>query len=80
MRPARAEAAGRLRRTLDVRGPEIDDIACQAAADAVVSIIRKVPEFRGEATFTTWAVYKVMYDARRKLRSALAMEGYLGTG
>jgi RNA polymerase sigma-70 factor (ECF subfamily) len=37
-----------------IRGPELDDIAHQAADDAVVSILRKVDDFRGESRFSTW--------------------------
>ncbi len=29
-----------------LRGPELDDLACQAADDAVMSILRKITEFR----------------------------------
>ncbi|MFL6052099.1 MAG: sigma-70 family RNA polymerase sigma factor [Actinoallomurus sp.] len=64
--PARAEAC-RLGRTLSVRGPEIDDIACQATADAVVSILRKVSEFRGDARFTTWAHRFVLNEVATKV-------------
>lgn len=77
--PARAEA-GRLGRTLAVRGPEIDDIACQATGDAVVSILRKLPEFRGEARFTTWAYRFVLNEVATKVnrhfwrRSAISLD------
>lgn len=40
---------------LQVEGPELDDIAHQAAADATMAICRKVDTFRGECRFTTWA-------------------------
>jgi hypothetical protein len=64
--PARAEA-GKLARVLDVRGPEIDDIACQAAADATVLIVRKITEFRGDAKFTTWAYRIVLNEVTTKI-------------
>jgi len=44
--PKRAAAAGSC-------GSELDDLAHQAAADAVVAIIAKIGEFRGESRFTT---------------------------
>jgi RNA polymerase sigma-70 factor, ECF subfamily len=53
LRVARAEArrrGGQLR----ISGPELDDLAHQAAADAVLAIIAKIGEFRGESRFTTW--------------------------
>jgi hypothetical protein len=52
LRVARAEArrrSGQLR----ISGPELDDLAHQAAADAVVAITAKIGEFRGESRFTT---------------------------
>lgn len=64
--PARAEAR-RLSRMLNVSGPEIDDVASQAAADAIVSIIRRIPDFRGDAKFTTWAYRFVITEVTSKM-------------
>ncbi|MFB9831721.1 sigma-70 family RNA polymerase sigma factor [Actinoallomurus acaciae] len=64
--PARAEAC-RLGHTLGVRGPEIDDIASQATADAVVAILRKASGFRGDARFTTWAHRFVLNEVAGKV-------------
>jgi RNA polymerase sigma-70 factor (ECF subfamily) len=36
-------------------GPELDDIAEQAASDALVAVLAKLDGFRGESRFTTWA-------------------------
>ena len=36
-------------------GPELDDLAHQCADDAVVSVLAKLPTFRGDSRFTTWA-------------------------
>ncbi len=36
-------------------GPELDDIAHHAAADAMLALASKVETFRGDAGFTTWA-------------------------
>jgi hypothetical protein len=41
---------------LRITGPELDDLAYQAAADAVMAITRKLGQFRGESRFTTWSV------------------------
>jgi len=38
---------------LRITGPELDDLAYQAAADALLAIMAKVGQFRGESRFTT---------------------------
>jgi RNA polymerase sigma factor (sigma-70 family) len=53
---------------LRVAGPELDDLACQAASDALLLIIRKVRDFRGESRFTTWATRFVVFEVIAKLR------------
>lgn len=50
-----------------ITGPELDDIAHQAAADALLSISRKIGEFRGDSRFTTWAFKFVVYEVAVKL-------------
>jgi RNA polymerase sigma-70 factor (ECF subfamily) len=52
---------------LRVGGPELEDIAQQAANDAVVSILSKLDEFRGESRFTTWAYKFVMFQVSTKI-------------
>src|SRR6266481_1311727 len=52
---------------LDIVGPELDDIAYQAAADAMMKIIAKLGEFRGESRFTTWAYKFVMFEVSTKI-------------
>jgi RNA polymerase sigma-70 factor (ECF subfamily) len=52
-----------------VTGPEFDDLAHQAANDAVVTIIAKLDDFRGLSRFTTWAykfaIFQVSSDVAR---------------
>lgn len=48
-------------------GRELDDLAEQAADDALVSITRKLGEFRGESRFTTWAYRFVVLEVSSKL-------------
>jgi RNA polymerase sigma-70 factor, ECF subfamily len=48
-------------------GPELDDVAHQAAADATLKICRKVETFRGECRFTTWAYRFVAFDVSSKV-------------
>ena len=53
---------GRLR----ITGPELDDLAYQAAADALLAIMAKVGQFRGESRFTTWAYKFVIFEVSAK--------------
>lgn len=68
LRVARAEA-GRRRATLPaaVQG-EIEDLCLQAANDAVMTILRKLYEFRGTSRFTTWACKFVIFEISTRLR------------
>jgi RNA polymerase sigma-70 factor, ECF subfamily len=66
LRVARFECERR-RGLLRVRGPELEDIAQQAANDALVSIMAKLDEFRGESRFTTWAYKFVMFEVSTKI-------------
>jgi RNA polymerase sigma-70 factor (ECF subfamily) len=50
-----------------ITGPEVDDLAHQAAADAVLLITRRIDEFRGESRFTTWACSFVIFEVSTKL-------------
>jgi RNA polymerase sigma-70 factor, ECF subfamily len=45
---------GRRAPRLRLTGPELDDLAYQAAADALIAITGKLGQFRGESRFTTW--------------------------
>ena len=49
-----------------IGGPELDDLAHQATADALVSIRRRLPEFRGESRFLTWAYKFVLLEVAKK--------------
>ena len=66
LRIARAETNRRAHK-LSLRGPELDDLAHHAAADALVAILAKLDEFRGESRFTTWAYKFVVLDVSAKL-------------
>jgi RNA polymerase sigma-70 factor, ECF subfamily len=50
-----------------VTGPELDDVAHQAAGDAMLAILAKLGEFRGESRFTTWAYRFVILEVSAKL-------------
>jgi RNA polymerase sigma-70 factor (ECF subfamily) len=47
---------------------ELDDLANQAADDALVAIIAKLDSFRGASRFTTWAYKFVLLEAGVKAR------------
>lgn len=64
LRIARTEAH---RRTTNVTGPELDDVAHQAAADATLAVLAKLDSFRGESRFTTWAYRFVILEVSAKL-------------
>lgn len=55
------------RRQTPIAGAELDDIAQQAATDATLAILRKLPTFRGESRFTTWAYKFVILEVAGKL-------------
>jgi RNA polymerase sigma-70 factor, ECF subfamily len=66
VRIALGEAARRGPR-LRITGPELDDLAHQAAADALMAITGKLGQFRGESRFTTWAYKFVIFEVSAKI-------------
>lgn len=50
-----------------VRGPELDDLAEQSADDALLAVLAKLPTFRGESRFTTWAYRFVVLELSHQL-------------
>jgi RNA polymerase sigma-70 factor, ECF subfamily len=49
-------------------GPEVDDLAHQSADDALVAVLAKLGDFRGDSRFTTWAYKFALYEAAVKVR------------
>lgn len=49
-------------------GPELNDLAHQAANDAMVAILGKLDTFRRESRFTTWAYRFVALEVSSKVR------------
>ena len=66
LRIAQREARRRGPRML-IAGPELEDLAYQAAADALMAITAKLSQFRGESRFTTWAYRFVILEVSAKL-------------
>jgi len=67
-RAARFEVARRRSSLPHLRGNELDDIALEAAHDALMSIIARLDDFRGASRFTTWAYKFALLEAAVKLR------------
>ena len=65
LRAAHAEAARRSGYN-GVAGVELEDLATQAASDAVLSILRRLDSFRGDSRFTTWAYKFVILEVSSK--------------
>jgi RNA polymerase sigma-70 factor (ECF subfamily) len=67
VRVAGSEVRRRSRTGLRLAGPELDDLADQAADDALLAVIGKLGSFRGESQFTTWAYRFVILEVSSKL-------------
>jgi RNA polymerase sigma-70 factor, ECF subfamily len=65
---ARFELARRRPALGHLRGDELPDIAMEAADDALMSVLRRLDDFRGESRFTTWAYKFALLEAAVKLR------------
>ena len=68
LRAARFEVARRRHTLPHVRGDDLDDIALQAADDALVSVLARLDSFRGASRFTTWVYKFALLEAAVKLR------------
>jgi RNA polymerase sigma-70 factor (ECF subfamily) len=74
LRAARFEVRRRCATLSQIRGGDQEDLAQQSASDAMVAILSKLDDFRGESQFTTWAYKFALYEAAAKLRK-LAWQG-----
>jgi RNA polymerase sigma-70 factor, ECF subfamily len=68
LRGARFEIARRRPTLPHLRGNELDEIAVEAADDALMSVLRRLDDFRGASRFTTWAYKFALLEAAVKLR------------
>jgi RNA polymerase sigma-70 factor (ECF subfamily) len=68
LRAARFEVARRRSSLPHLRGNELDEIALEAADDALVSVLRRLDDFRGASRFTTWAYKFALLEAAVRLR------------
>ena len=65
---ARFEVSRRRAALSHVRGEELDDLAVQAADDALVAVLAKLDDYRGASRFTTWAYKFALLEAGVRLR------------
>ena len=68
LRAARFEINRRRATLPHLRGGDLDDLAQQSADDALLAILQKLDEFRGDSRFTTWAYKFALLEAAVKLR------------
>ena len=85
LRGARFEVGRRQASLPHLRGGELDDIALEAADDALMSVLRRLDDFRGLSRFTTWAYKFALLRGSReaapaRLAGARGADGAGGVG
>jgi RNA polymerase sigma-70 factor (ECF subfamily) len=68
LRAARFELGRRRRQLGHVAATELEDLATQAADDALMAILGKLDSFRGASRFTTWAYKFALLEAGVRAR------------
>lgn len=68
LRAARFEVSRRSRMLGYLRGGDHGDLAHHAADDALVAVLAKLEQFRGDSRFTTWAYKFALYEAAVNVR------------
>lgn len=68
LRAARFEVGRRRGSLPHLRGGDFEDLAQQSADDALVALLGKLDDFRGESRFTTWAYKFALLEAGVKVR------------
>jgi RNA polymerase sigma-70 factor (ECF subfamily) len=68
LRSARFEVGRRRAALSHVRGEELEDVAMQAADDALMAVLSKLDQYRGASRFTTWAYKFALLEAGVRLR------------
>jgi RNA polymerase sigma-70 factor (ECF subfamily) len=68
LKAARFEIGRRRASMPHVRGGDHDDLAQQSADDALIALLGKLDDFRGESRFTTWAYKFALLEAGVKMR------------
>jgi len=75
LRAARFEVRRRRPTLPHLRGDELDDIATEAAHDALMSVLKRLDDFRGASRFTTWVYKFALLEAAVKLRKRACKAG-----
>lgn len=68
LKAARFEVERRGAELAHLRRGDQEDLAQQAADDALMAVLRKLDDFRGESRFTTWAYKFALLEAAVKVR------------
>jgi RNA polymerase sigma-70 factor (ECF subfamily) len=68
LKAARFEVDRRRAGLPHLRGGDHEDLAQQSADDALVAVLAKLDQFRGESRFTTWAYKFALLEAAVKVR------------
>jgi RNA polymerase sigma-70 factor, ECF subfamily len=68
LKAAHFEIGRRAVQDSSLRGGEREDLAQQAADDALMAVLGKLDQFRGESRFTTWAYKFALLEAAVKVR------------
>jgi RNA polymerase sigma-70 factor (ECF subfamily) len=67
LRVAFHELSRRRPQLTSISGPELDDLAHQAANDALMKVLASLDKFRGLSRFTTWAYKFVVFEVAAKV-------------
>jgi RNA polymerase sigma-70 factor (ECF subfamily) len=68
LKAARFEVDRRRASLPHLRGGDYEDLAQQSADDALLAVLNKLGDFRGESRFTTWAYKFALLEAAVKVR------------
>jgi len=68
LKAARYEIGRRRAASAHLRGNDHDDLAHQSADDALIAVLSKLGDFRGNSRFTTWAYKFALLEAGVKIR------------
>jgi RNA polymerase sigma-70 factor (ECF subfamily) len=68
LKGARFEVNRRCAAFPQLRGDDQDDLAHQSADDALLAVLGKLDDFRGDSRFTTWAYKFAIFEAGTKVR------------
>jgi len=68
LRAARFEVDRRRAALPHLRADSLDDIALEAADDALMAVLGRIDDYRGAASFTTWVYKFALLEAAVKLR------------